>query len=392
VASWTAVPAGIALISIALLDVFITVLHTQVESPISNGLARWVWRTLVKLTNGLSDDTRGAILAWGVPIMIVGIMMFWAALLIVGFGLVYVPVIHDPNFFVRAQDRGLSALDDALYQSAVSLFTIGYGDIIAVNWLTRLLNIGEAGLGLLTISMAVTYLLSVYPLIPRKLALTVALNQETTGRADGVPIVSRYVVPGRFEAMGERLRTLNDELLYLAQAHAFFPVLYYVRPRNVHESFARMLVMMQGMVATLRYGLEPTQYADVSDDPRLLNLEAGFLYTLQILAASSHLAPGPADADEDALLEDYTAILVELQAVGVELPAPTSQAAAHYVTFRRATDRYVAAYARNLAYSETALRSTQNLFARDGTARQPSLAMLQQHAPVGTLDRAARRQ
>jgi hypothetical protein len=304
------------------------------------------------------------VLAWGAPLMIVGIIVFWAGLLIFGFGLLYLPVIHDGSYFTTGEGSGASAIEDAMYQSAISFLTIGYGDIVAINALPRALEVVEGGLGLLTISMAVTYLLSVYPLIPRKLALAVALNQETAGRADAVAIVARYVVPARFEAIGERLRTLNEEMLYLAQAHAFFPVLYYVRPRNVHESFARMLVVMQGLVATLRYGLDSAHYSEITDDPRLLNLEEGLLYSLQVLAASSHLAPGQHDDDVETLMADYTTIIAELEALGVQVPSEKSDAVARYLQFRRATDRYVAAYAENLAYIQATVRSPHALFSR----------------------------
>lgn len=98
-ADWSAVVLGIALICTAVLDVFITVLHTQIESPISNRLARWFWRVLTAATCRLDDTPRGAVLAWGAPIMIVGIIVFWVSLLVFGFGLLYVPVIHDPSFW-----------------------------------------------------------------------------------------------------------------------------------------------------------------------------------------------------------------------------------------------------------------------------------------------------
>jgi hypothetical protein len=281
-------------------------------------------------------------------------------------------MVHDPTFFVIHDSRSTSALEDALYQSAITFLTIGYGDIVPVHWLPRALAIVQGGLGLLTISMAVTYLLSVYPLIPRKLALAVTLNQETAGRADAVAIAARYVASGRFEALGERLRLLNDEMQYLAQAHGFYPVLYYVRPRNVQESFARMLVIMQGMVATLRYGLDAAQHREVTDDPRLLNLEEGFLYALRVLAASSHLAPGAEDDDTAAILAEYVAMVTELSTLGLAVPTADSEAAAEFVRFRRATDRYVAAYASNVAYAPEAVRSTYSLFTRQAGQVPPS--------------------
>src|SRR5437867_11058668 len=161
--SWAAVLAGLVLIFAALLDIFMTVLHTQIESPISNGLARGLWRILTGVAEHLPERTGGAVLAWGAPTMILCIIVFWATLLVVGFGLLYLPVIHNPTFFAIAEGHGASPLEDAMYHSAVSLLTIGYGDIVAVHSLPRALNVVQGGLGLLTISMAVTYLLSVYP-------------------------------------------------------------------------------------------------------------------------------------------------------------------------------------------------------------------------------------
>ena len=52
----------------------------------------------------------------------------------------------------------------------------------------------------------------------------------------------------------------------------------------------------------------------------------------------------------------------ELRVLGVQVPNRSSESAAHYLRFRRATDRYVAAYAANLAYRREAIRSTYNLF------------------------------
>ena len=64
-------------------------------------------------------------------------------------------------------------------------------------------------------------------------------------------------------------------------------------------------------------------------------------------------------------MAEYAAMVAELRMLGVALPpASSSEAAVGYLNFRRATDRYVAAYAENLAYNRTALRSTYNLFTR----------------------------
>jgi hypothetical protein len=365
--SWLTVPFGLALIALSLLDVFLTVLHIQVESPISNKLNRWLWHLLLSLTKGLPDDLRDEILGWGAPMMIGGIIFFWVLLFVVGFALVYLPSIHNPAMFSLTDLPPSWPLADALYFSAVSFFTIGYGDIVPLHPAARFLGTAEGALGLLTISFSVTYLLSVYPLISRKTTLALALNQETGGRTDGVVLAERYVKSGRFDLLGERLRTLNDDLLYMGQAHGLFPVLYYVRPRAVHGSFVRVLVIVQGVIATLRYALDPDQHAEVVGDPRLLILEEGLLSTLHTLAESSHLAPeGRAEQDWPLAERSFGELLDELTARGLATVSAHDRAAAEaHAHFRTATDHYIRAYARRGGYDPEAARATYDRWARD---------------------------
>ena len=137
---------------------------------------------------------------------------------IVGFACLYLPVIQSPTFFKVEADGVHSLVADALYFSAVTFFTVGYGDIGPIHPVTRFLSAIEGGIGLLTISLTVTYLVSVFPLINRKLTLAASLNNEAGGRTDGVVIAERYVAAGRFEALGERLRTLRAVIEWRATA------------------------------------------------------------------------------------------------------------------------------------------------------------------------------
>jgi hypothetical protein len=118
--------------------------------------------------------------------MIGGIVVFWSVLYVVGFALVYAPFVHNQATFSIADVKQQSALGDAMYFSALSFFTLGYGEIVPLHAITRLLAVLEGGLGLTTLSLSVTYLLSVYPLIARKIGLAEVLNLESGGRSDGV--------------------------------------------------------------------------------------------------------------------------------------------------------------------------------------------------------------
>jgi len=364
---WLTVPLGLAMIVLAMLDVFLTVLHVQMESPISNHLHRTFWRLLLVVTRPLPVRTRDEILGWGAPLMIVGILVFWAILFVVGFALLYTPFIHDPRVFVFADIEPGHAFGDALYFSAISFFAIGYGDVLPFHPVARLLAVLQGASGLTTLSLSVTYLLSVYPLIARKVGLAEALNQETGGRADGVDVAQRYILSGRYEALAQRLSGINDELLQMGQSHGLYPVLYYVRHREVHHSFVRILAIIQGIVATLRYSLDRDEYPDVATDPRLSILEEGLLSTLHMLAASSHLAPQRA-APEDAAnaSRDHHALIEELRQRGLKTVAPDDRRMlATHAKFRTATDQYIRAYAKNSGYSIEAVHAVYSRWDRD---------------------------
>jgi potassium channel LctB len=347
--TWPAVLLGLLLIMLSLLDIVLTVLHIQAESPLSNRLNRLLWRALLALTRPLPGPARAGLLGWGIPLMVGADLALWFSLYIVGFGLVYTPFVENPGYF--ATSRPLTGpLSEALYFSAVSFFTVGYGDIVPIHTVPRMLAVTEAGSGLLATAIAVAYLLAVFPLISRQVTFATALNQETGGRADGVLTARRYLRAGCGEALLERLRWANDELLVLNQAHAFYPVLHYVRPRAAHDSFARVLALTQGLVGTLRYALDPTTHSKLARDPRLLALEEGLLTTLHSLGRLQHLqvdaepVPGPAER------EMFAELAANLRRYRLE-PAEDSQQAEDYARFRAATDPYILAYAENVAYT-----------------------------------------
>lgn len=388
---WLAFPFGIGLIVMALLDIFLTVLHIEAESPFSNQLNRGFWRAM-RTAAGLLPVSRAArsrVLAWGAPLMIVGDVAFWATAFVAGFGLLYWPLVHQPAFFSVNAEADASSLSDALYFSAVSFFTLGYGDVVPLHPASRFLAVVEGAVGLLTVSLVVAYVLSVYSQITRQIGLAVSLNQETAGRADGVAVAVRYLASGRPDGLGEWLRDLNRELLHLAHAHGFYPVLYYVRPTNVHESFARILTLIQGIILTLRYGLDRTAHRDVVTDPRLAVLEEGLLYALHSLGASIHLAEtSEAQRPEDAIRfgADFLTQRALLDRRGLTVVSEDDvSASAGYARFRAATDPYIEVYARNLGYEPDTLRATYGRWERGTALEAPLEAEVQRAAaPTGT--------
>jgi hypothetical protein len=363
--AWLAIPIGLALIGMGLADVGLTVLHIQAESPISNKINRTVWRALSVISRPMGSQVQDRVLAWGLPLMTAITLGFWVVCYVLGFGFLYLPLMERQDWFSGNAVAGTGALD-AFYFSAVSFLTIGFGDLVPVHPWVRFLSVLEGALGLFTISLSVTYLLSVYPLVTRKMAFAAALNQETAGRPDGVAVFRRYIVSGRFRELGDRLRVINDELLLLGQAHATFPLLFYVRPGETHESFARVLVLVQGIVSTLKYTLDRQAHPEVVTDPHLAALEEGLLYTLHTLDKSEHLRSHEAIVNHSRIEEELASSVANLRALGATTVSfGDERRLARVLRFREATDPYITAYAGNLKYLPSEVRATVSRWARD---------------------------
>ncbi|CAA9293668.1 MAG: hypothetical protein AVDCRST_MAG77-4928 [uncultured Chloroflexi bacterium] len=373
--AWIAIPFGLLLIGVSLADIGLTVLHVQAESPVSSKLTRGFWTVLAAVCRPMGRRVQGRVLALGMPLMIALTLAFWVVCSVLGFALLFAPFIGDPRWFASGPGQSGASLGvaDALYFSAVSFLTIGFGDVVPLHPLVRWLAVSEGAFGLLTISLSVTYLLSLYPWVTRKMALTAVLNQEAGGRVDGAAIAQRYVLTGRQAMLADRLRWLNDELLMAGQAHSSYPLLFFVRPQQAHESFVRALAVIQGIVCTLRYLLDDKTYPDVVNDPQLLVLEEGLLYTLHRLDRSSHLVTKGTDPDAEAARveaeqRNVIAALSDAGVAVVRLDQPERLEAA--AGFRAATDPYILAYARNVDYRPEDIWTTYDRWERDSALKQ----------------------
>ncbi len=315
------VTLGTLIVALVQFDIIATVLHPEVESPLSNRFHRLTWRALHALAHFGRDRWHHRLLTWGMPLMIAGLIMLWLVLLLLGFTFLYYPWTGDTGHFVTPDNFGSSFIE-AFYFSGVTMLTIGYGDVQPVSRPFRLLALLEAAGGAVTVSLSVAYLLAVYPAVSRRRAVAAALDAEVAGQSDALPMVRRYLIEGNDgEAeLGGRLRELGLELLEITGAHETHPVLYYAHPRQVQHSFLRILVTAQSLVGLLRYGLSPDRHPTIVRHPQLLLLEQALHYSLRRLSASLHI-PVVERADHGAgrrrLLADYQRLCDALEGLGL---------------------------------------------------------------------------
>jgi hypothetical protein len=236
---WTLL--GIALVLVALRDIFDVLFHPLGRGMVARRVVRGVAGVARRLPGG--SGTFGLLVG---PLGYVAVVGIWAALLALGWALVFWPRMPGGFTFDPALDpAGHSGFSDALYVSLVNLTSLGYGDISPAAPLLRILGPVETmfGLGLLTAS--ISWLLSIYGAIARRdsLAHEVHLAKETEERleeklADADPALLESLLAG-----------FAPQLIRARRDVIHFPITHYFRTEDEERALAGLLPFLHSLAA-----------------------------------------------------------------------------------------------------------------------------------------------
>lgn len=170
---------GIALITVALRDVFQELFRPSGGGVLSLWLMRLIWKGF-----RLAATRHPILLGLAGPTLLLAVIGTWTTLVTLGFALVYWPRLPVGFLFSTGLDPSANAgFIEALYLSAVTLTTLGYGDITPTSDWLRVLAPVEALIGFGILTAAISWVLSIYPVFARRrtLARQVALLREAEG-------------------------------------------------------------------------------------------------------------------------------------------------------------------------------------------------------------------
>jgi voltage-gated potassium channel Kch len=280
--------AGLVLLALVTFDIYATVLHSSARyGPVGESLNRLVWRAARAAALRLSRAGRHRLLNMVGPLLLPLLILVYLVLLVLAFALVYYP--HVPDGFVFSDARHEPAWFDAVYFSGVTLTTVGYGDVAPRLPLIRLLALAESASGLIVISLAITYMLTVYAALERKRAVAVSLYHQAGDGADVAGLIAHHFVEGRFYGLRDALRTVTRDMQGLLESHIDHPVIHYFHPVEVYKSIPRTLFLLLETCTVIRSALDREQNRDLRDYPEVRTLETGMRHVLAQLIDSLDL-------------------------------------------------------------------------------------------------------
>jgi hypothetical protein len=265
-------------------DVHVTILHSGGRNgPLSRLLARSVWRFALASAFKLSRQRRHRRLNSIGPMLMPALIGSYIILLITGFALIYYP--HMPEHFSINIDAISPRWIESFYFSGITLTTLGYGDIVPKTNAMRVVAFLEAGAGFGLISLAITYLLSVYRALERKRAAAVAFYHEAEGGANVVGFVANHYVAGKLSGLAPSLRMAARDLQETLESHVEHPILHYFHPSQVYKSVPRVLFLSLEICAVIKSCLDSEEYEEIQERPEVRILESSALHVLHEFTA-----------------------------------------------------------------------------------------------------------
>jgi hypothetical protein len=234
--SLLALVGGVALVSVTLVDAISTLV-------VARGLtARWrptrqfywvtwrLWRSIARRLKGRRQESFLSVYA---PVTLLLLLGMWLVGLLVGWSLVH----------LAGQDqlRGDTGFGSLLYYSGTCLFTLGFGDILAESTPMRLAALAEAGTGVATMALAISYLPALYSSYGRREARLLTLDDPSGERIQPTALIAIWAPGGDVERLYRFFGEWEHWTADIMESHVSFPMLALFRSQHMGQSWITAL-------------------------------------------------------------------------------------------------------------------------------------------------------
>lgn len=236
--------AGSALILLVLADLLSATL--AVANPhvlISQRVANAVWRVVLR------RRPSHLVLRLTGEVIVAGIVAGWALLLWVGWSLVFLGA----GDAVVDSTSGVSAsASERIFFAGYLMSTLGLGGVTAATTGWRILAVLASLSGLMTVTLAVTFLVPVVSGVVqrRQVAATIA----AVGRTPAA-LLERAWDGTDFNPLEDLLSGLFSDITMLTQRHLAYPVLHYFHAQQRHVAIAPMIAALDEALLVLHAGV-----------------------------------------------------------------------------------------------------------------------------------------
>jgi hypothetical protein len=232
---------GILCIFVVLLDAFQTIILPRRATGrfrLTRLFYILTWGPWSFLAQRIRDvRRRESALSFYGPLSLIVLLIVWAGMLVVGFGLLY-NGLGTP--FQDAMKIGSFRSD--LYVSGTTIFTLGLGDVVPRTPLSRELIVLEAGTGLGFLAVVMGYFPVLYGAFSRREVSISLLDARAGSPPTAAELLRRHAYDGGQDALILLLEEWERWSAELLESHISYPLLCYFRSQHNNQSWLSALV------------------------------------------------------------------------------------------------------------------------------------------------------
>ncbi len=175
--------------------------------------------------------------------LLASLLGMWLAGLLVGWALVYSAA--------EASLEGDTGFGSLLYYSGTCLFTLGFGDILAQTPPLRLAALAEAGTGVVTMALAISYLPVLYASYGRRESQLLTLDDPSGERIQPTSLIRIWAPGGDTQRLYEFFGDWENWTADILESHVSYPMLAFFRSQHAGQSWITALgVVLDAAVLT----------------------------------------------------------------------------------------------------------------------------------------------
>lgn len=229
------VVVGIALVAFAIYDFAVTAYIPSGEGPLAEKVNRFIFKLFFKLSG---ENGRSPLLEYIGVAIIFALSFTWIIMIWSGFVCIFYAF---PESILQGENKTPTDLFEKIYHVGYTLSTLGIGDYVPGNNFWRVLTALVSFLGLVTITMSITYLVPVISNAIHKRALS--LQIAGLGESSEQIVINSFNGED-FTAINNQLSDLAAMIFTYAQNHLAYPILHHMHNSNSSENIVLKLASL----------------------------------------------------------------------------------------------------------------------------------------------------
>ena len=297
---------GIALVFFAIYDFAVTAYIPSGQGPLAEKLNRYIFEFILRLAG---KNGRSPILEYVGVIIIFTLSFTWIVMIWSGFVCIFYAF---PESILQGENKTPTDLFEKVYHVGYTLSTLGIGDYVPGNNFWRVVTALVSFVGLVTITMSITYLVPVISNAIHKRALS--LYVAGLGESPEQIVINSF--NGKdFGSIDSQSSDIATMIFTYAQNHLAYPILHHMHNSNPSENIVLKLGALDEALTIFQFHVPEHLQPDKLGLQLIRRALTTYLKTVTHIDSSEHSPPYA----KFHIIEEFTGIkLLNTEGIGRE--------------------------------------------------------------------------